>query len=96
MTSVKDLASAVRSGGTNSVIAAGTLTLDKVIFEVVSAFATVGVSQGITSDLNIFGRILLIITMLIGRVGPLTFMLAFSEKIKVRSYRYPAENILIG
>ncbi len=96
MTSIKDLASAVRHGGTNSAIAAGTLTLDKVIFEVVSAFATVGVSQGITADLNIFGRILLIITMLIGRVGPLTFMLAFSEKIKVRSHRYPAENILIG
>lgn len=72
------------------------LTLDKVIFEVISAFATVGVSQGITADLNTFGRILLILTMLIGRVGPLTFMLAFSEKIKVKTYKYPQENILIG
>ena len=94
MTSIKDLSDAVLNGG--SVITTNHLTLDKVIFEVVSAFATVGVSQGITADLNVFGRSLLIITMLIGRVGPLTFMLAFSEKIKVKSYRYPEENILIG
>ncbi|MCK5780406.1 MAG: potassium transporter KtrB [Psychrilyobacter sp.] len=94
MTSIKDLADAILTGGHS--IASSNLTLDKVLFEVISAFATVGVSQGITSDLNMFGRILLIITMLIGRVGPLTFMLAFSEKIKVRPYKYPEENILIG
>jgi len=98
MTSIKDMADAILQGSINGNTVAHTsnLTLDKVIFEVMSAFATVGVSQGITADLNIFGRILLIITMLIGRVGPLTFMLAFSEKIKVRSYKYPQENILIG
>jgi trk system potassium uptake protein TrkH len=98
MTSIKDLADAVLQGSLqgSAAVTANHLTLDKVIFEVISAFATVGVSQGITADLNIFGRILLTVTMLIGRVGPLTFMLAFSEKIKVRSYRYPQENILIG
>jgi len=79
-----------------SVVQTSSLTLDKVVFEVMSAFATVGVSQGITADLNIFGRTLIILTMLVGRVGPLTFMLAFSEKLKVRSYKYPEENILIG
>jgi len=94
MTSIKDLTDAILSGGHS--VATSHLTLDKVLFEVISAFATVGVSQGITSDLNMFGRILLIITMLIGRVGPLTFMLAFSGKIKVRAYKYPEENILIG
>ena len=98
MTSIKDLADAVLQGAVqgNAVVQTSNLTLDKVIFEVMSAFATVGVSQGITADLNVFGRILLILTMLIGRVGPLTFMLAFSEKIKVRSYKYPQENVLIG
>ncbi|WP_028855722.1 TrkH family potassium uptake protein [Psychrilyobacter atlanticus] len=98
MTSIKDLADAVLQGSVqgNAVVQTSNLTLDKVIFEVISAFATVGVSQGITADLNVFGRILLILTMLIGRVGPLTFMLAFSEKIKVRSYKYPQENVLIG
>jgi len=98
MTSIKDLADAVLQGSVqgSAVVQTSNLTLDKVVFEVMSAFATVGVSQGITADLNIFGRILLILTMLIGRVGPLTFMLAFSEKIKVRSYKYPHENVLIG
>ncbi|MEI6856046.1 potassium transporter TrkG [Psychrilyobacter sp.] len=98
MTSVKDIADAILQGSIqgNAMVQTNGLTLDKVIFEVMSAFATVGLSQGITADLNIFGRILLILTMLIGRVGPLTFMLAFSEKIKVRTYKYPEENILIG
>ena len=98
MTSIKDMAEAILQGSVQggAVVHTSNLTLDKVIFEVMSAFATVGVSQGITADLNVFGRILLILTMLIGRVGPLTFMLAFSEKIKVRSYKYPQENILIG
>lgn len=98
MTSIKDMADAILQGSVHgsAVVHTSNLTLDKVIFEVMSAFATVGVSQGITADLNIFGRILLILTMLIGRVGPLTFMLAFSEKIKVRSHKYPQENILIG
>lgn len=95
MTTAKDLINLVATNGISGVQSTH-LTLDTVIFEVVSAFATVGVSQGITADLNVFGRSLLIITMLIGRVGPLTFMLAFSEKIKVRPYRYPKENILIG
>ncbi|MGB6129732.1 MAG: potassium transporter TrkG [Psychrilyobacter sp.] len=98
ITSIKDLSDVALQGSLQgkTIVHISNLTLDKVIFEVMSAFATVGVSQGITADLNIFGRILLILTMLIGRVGPLTFMLAFSEKIKVRSYKYPHENVLIG
>ena len=72
------------------------LDFEKVIFEVVSAFGTVGLSMGITSSLNTFSRILIIVTMLIGRVGPLTFALAFGEKLKIKSYRYPKENILVG
>jgi len=67
-----------------------------ILFEVVSAFGTVGLSTGITGELNTFSKIIITITMLIGRVGPLTFALAFSEKLKVRSVRYPKENILIG
>lgn len=98
VTSIKDVVETILRGSAQSHVAVhgSGLTLDKVIFEVISAFATVGLSQGITGDLNVFGRILLILTMLIGRVGPLTFMLAFSEKIKVRTYKYPQENILIG
>lgn len=72
------------------------LEFQKIIFEVISAFGTVGLSMGITSSLNSFSKSLIILTMFIGRVGPLTFALAFGEKLKVKSYRYPKENILVG
>lgn len=68
----------------------------EVIFEVVSAFGTVGLSMGITSSLSVFSRLIIILTMLIGRVGPLTFALAIGEKYKKSNIRYPKENILVG
>lgn len=66
------------------------------IFEVVSAFATVGLSMGVTADMNLFSKILIVITMLIGRLGPLTFALALGEQRLKGARRYPKENILIG
>lgn len=68
----------------------------EILFEAVSAFGTVGLSMGITADLSIYSQIIIIITMLIGRVGPLTFALAVGEKTKPMKYRYPKENILVG
>ncbi|MGM0507612.1 MAG: TrkH family potassium uptake protein [Fusobacteriota bacterium] len=68
----------------------------QVLFEVVSAFGTVGLSMGITSSLSDFSRVLIIITMLVGRVGPLTAALAFGEDFKTSKHRYPEENILVG
>ncbi len=67
-----------------------------VIFEVFSAFGTVGLSLGLTPNLTIFGKILLIIMMYIGRVGPLTLTLAFSIRAKKAKIRYPEEKILVG
>lgn len=67
-----------------------------IIFETISAFATVGLSTGVTSSLQPFSKFLIILTMFIGRVGPLTFALALGEDLKVAKYRYPRENILIG
>ena len=66
------------------------------IFEVVSAFATVGLSMNTTAEMNTFSRILITVTMLIGRLGPLTFALAVGEQNQKKSRRYPKENILIG
>ncbi len=66
------------------------------IFEVVSAFATVGLSMGVTADMNTFSKILIIMTMLIGRLGPLTFALALGEQKQKNARKYPKENILIG
>ena len=68
-----------------------------VIFELVSAFGTVGLSRGITSDLSTLTKIIIIITMFIGRVGPLALMLALIGRQTRRIHvRYPSANIMIG
>jgi len=63
------------------------------IFEQVSAFSTVGLSRGITGQLTDPGKIIISLIMYIGRVGPLTFMLALTRKIVTENYDYPSENI---
>ena len=67
------------------------------LFELVSAFGTAGVTRNLTPYLGDMSKILLIITMFIGRVGPLTIVSALSlKKIKSGKHKYPEENILIG
>ncbi len=68
----------------------------KIVFEVGSALGTVGLSAGITADLSPFGKIVIIITMLIGRVEPLGIGLTILRKKKVSSYQYPEDEILVG
>ena len=68
----------------------------KVLFEVVSAFGTVGLSTGITSSLSIAGKIIIIITMFTGRIGPLGLALALIQKREPEIIRYPEENIMVG
>ena len=68
----------------------------EILFEVVSAFGTVGLSTGITSELSSIGRVLIIITMFLGRVGPLTLALALGQKVRHGKYRYPQEKIMVG
>lgn len=65
-------------------------------FETVSAFATVGLSTGITSSLSDFGKILISITMFAGRVGLLTLAFSLSSKDKNQSISYPKTHIMIG
>lgn len=68
-----------------------------ILFEAVSAFGTVGLSTGITGELSDPGRIMVIITMLAGRVGPLTLVLSMGELDSSSTrYRYPQEDIMIG
>ena len=66
-----------------------------ILFECVSAFATVGSSLGITPILCNYSKIILMITMFIGRVGPLTLLAIWSVKNK-KNIIYPKENIIIG
>lgn len=68
----------------------------RLLFEAVSAFGTVGLSTGVTPDLSIAGRLMIIITMFIGRLGPLTLTLALVRAQKVHPYRYPKEILRIG
>lgn len=66
------------------------------LFETVAAFGTVGLSTGITASLSGIGRLLIIFTMFIGRVGPLTLAVALAEQKQVLLYRYPEEEIMVG
>ncbi|MFC3998916.1 TrkH family potassium uptake protein [Nocardiopsis sediminis] len=71
-------------------------TLDQVLFEVISAFATVGMSTGITADIPAAGQIVLILLMFIGRVGPITLATALALRSRVRQYDYPEEHAIVG
>nr|WP_314082508.1 TrkH family potassium uptake protein [uncultured Leptotrichia sp.] len=67
------------------------------VFEVFSAFGTVGLSRNLTPSLADISKFILIVTMFVGRVGPLTIALALSKSnLKKGRYTYPQENILIG
>lgn len=68
----------------------------RLAFEAVSAFATVGLSAGATPTLSAAGKVAIIIVMLIGRVGPLTFALAASERGRRAHHHRPQERVLIG
>ena len=64
--------------------------------ETFSAISTVGMSTGITRDINAFSKVILIFLMFCGRIGSLSFALSFSERKKVPDIKYSKEDILIG
>lgn len=68
----------------------------KILFETVSAFATVGLSAGITGTLSPTGKIGIILLMFLGRLGPLTLITASSGKERQTRISYPEASILIG
>lgn len=73
-------------------------SLTEIMFEAISAFGTVGLSMGITPDLTPVGRIIIIITMFVGRVGPLTMAFAIGEVQSTHEsgrYKYPEGKILV-
>jgi potassium uptake TrkH family protein len=67
-----------------------------ITFECISAYSTVGLSRGITSDLSIASKLVLIFTMFIGRVSMLTLLIALYKRVSSGIYRLPTENILIN
>ncbi len=73
-----------------------TLDFIQILFEVVSAFATVGLSTGITGTISIAAKVVLIITMYVGRVGVLLLMSAVLGDPRPTRIHYPEENLLVG
>ncbi|MFQ5964607.1 MAG: TrkH family potassium uptake protein [Candidatus Scalinduaceae bacterium] len=67
-----------------------------IIFEVFSAFGTVGLSSGLTPELTTIGKILISILIFIGRIGPLVLALILGREIAERKIRFPEERIVVG
>ncbi|MDX3099431.1 TrkH family potassium uptake protein [Nonomuraea angiospora] len=70
--------------------------LDQVLFEVVAAFGTAGLSTGITPSLGTAGHLLLTVLMFIGRIGPLTMGSALALNRRSRHYELPEERVIVG
>jgi len=76
-------------------------SFETIVFEVLSAFGTVGLTTGLTPHLSIAGKIAISITMFVGRLGPLTVAYAISRSEKrarenVGNFKLPEGNIMIG
>lgn len=78
------------------IVATNDERLAAVLFESISAFATVGLSTGITDDLNVVGQAVLIPLMLLGRIGPLTLGAALVLRERERLYAHAEERPLVG
>jgi trk system potassium uptake protein TrkH len=73
------------------------MALSDVLFEVVSALATCGLSLGITGELNLFGRFIIILMMFWGRLGALTIAIALVQlRPEKNLVEYPEATLLIG
>lgn len=72
------------------------LPFQHVLFEVCSAFGTTGLSTGITSNLGAGGKIILIITMVVGRIGIINLLLFLKRKEQIVRYHHPKERVIIG
>jgi len=71
-------------------------TFMRVLFEVVAAFGNAGLSTGITAGLTPIGKIVIIITMFIGRVGPWGIGLSLIGRVKPDRYKYPEAEVFVG
>ena len=66
-----------------------------ILFEVVSAFGTVGLSCGITAGLTTVGKLIIILTMFFGRIGPMTLAIALANRNEA-DFKLPEENVMVG
>ncbi len=90
------LAVALVVGSTLAIMLMSPFGFDRVLFEVISAFATVGLSTGITADLPALAQLVLIVLMFIGRLGPVLLGSALALTTQKRMYELPKERPIIG
>jgi len=72
-----------------------TMPFEELLFEAFSAFGTVGLSLGATARLDVFGKVVVILVMLVGRVGPLAITLLLARDYPSR-VRYPEARLMVG
>jgi trk system potassium uptake protein TrkH len=65
-------------------------------FEAVSAFSTTGLSTGVTGELSTPGKLVIALLMFVGRIGPMTLVLAISARSEFKAVKLPEERVLIG
>lgn len=90
------LGSAMVVLGTLVILRVTDLPTDKVIFEVISAFGTVGLSTGITAELPPTGQLMLVLLMYVGRVGTITLATSLAMGERRMPYRFPEEHPIVG
>ncbi len=90
------LAVAMIAVGTLIIMALTALPMQDILFETISAFATVGLSTGITADLPDPARMVIIVLMYVGRVGTITAATALALGAGRKPFRYPEENPIVG
>jgi trk system potassium uptake protein TrkH len=94
--SVAVLAMLLIMTATTIIAATSAFPLHDIVFECISAFSTVGLSTGITADLDATGQLVIIALMFVGRVGTITVATALALGSSTRPYRYPEENPIVG
>lgn len=71
------------------------ISMNKIIFEVFSAYSTTGLSLNLTSSLSDSSKILLTITMFVGRIGLLTLLIGITKQKSAQLYAYPDEEVIL-
>ncbi|HJE52331.1 MAG TPA: TrkH family potassium uptake protein [Tessaracoccus flavescens] len=94
--SVALLAVALVVGATGTIMLLSPFGLDRVLFEAISAFGTVGLSTGITAQLDTGSQLILCFLMYVGRLGPITFASALALARRKRLFELPKERPIIG
>jgi trk system potassium uptake protein len=94
--SVAALAAVAVVAATLALVHLSDLPTEKVLFEVVSALATVGLSTGITGEFSSLGHVILILLMFLGRLGPITLVSALALRERRRLYQLPEGRPIIG